>query len=261
MQSLDIKQIEVASDRRSYLGEPTMQVRWLTGETLHGMLTTLVTPWLFLLASGCLMAVAWSLVNFYENQVRLLLLFFLASLAVFHVIAWWTAGLSDEKTYKFVDYIFLIFSLAALVAVVDVQSEVSKERLSEASRVYSVFESERCQDPYSRRCRFFRKQLETIDRSRGTSLLEMWELYLDQDLELLREKWNGGETDEIRVIKGDLERFYATYQRLERAREYVLTYKSAFDRFLPLYLAAIAACIRLTKVTAELMKWYRAKPA
>jgi len=238
-----------------------MQVRWPNGETLHGMLNTLVTPWLFLLASGCLMAVAWSLVNFYENQVRLLLIFFLVSLVLFHVIAWWTAGVSDENTYKFVDYIFLLFGLAALVAVVDVQSDVSKERLAEASGLYSAFESERCQDPDSRRCRFFREQLVTMDRSRGTSLLAMWELYLDQDLQLLREKWNSGETDEIRVIKGDLERFYSTYQRLERAWESVQTYKSAFERFLPLYLAAIATCIRLTKVTAELGKWFRAKPA
>jgi hypothetical protein len=171
------------------------------------------------------------------------------------------ARLSDERTYKIVDYLYLGLGLFGLATVLDVQSEIAKQQLSRAGDRYAFYRASRCEHPTSQRCANYTKQQEMMDRagSDPNALQDMFWLYIDQNMPLIGQQLAGDAgSPQSKILKEDLERFHFEAQELRRSQQSVQN-KSRQERFLPIYLLAVALAFRITKVSGELFKLHRSK--
>src|SRR5450631_1491187 len=98
---------------------------------------SLYSPAIFLAVSAVLMWIASKLVLHIDHQSIPLAVFTLGALIAFHLVGRRIAWLSDERTYKIVDYIYLGLCLLGLVSVIDVQSENAKDQISRAGLIYA----------------------------------------------------------------------------------------------------------------------------
>jgi uncharacterized protein (UPF0216 family) len=91
------------------------------------------------------------------------------------------------------------------------------------------------------------------------ALQDMGWLHVDQKMPLIVEQLAGNaETSQNKILKEDLERFHFEWRELSRSEQSVQN-KSRQDRFLPIYLLAVALTLRITKVSGELFKLHQPK--
>jgi hypothetical protein len=216
------------------------------------MSATALMPALFVSACIVLILMALALIYLLNRQFLPLLLFAVGALALFHLVAWVCARLSDERTYKIVEYIYLGLGLLGVLGVISAQSEVARDHISRAVKVFSYKEVNACRVLDSERCRIFQDQLRWLrDEFTGQHTLPpkfLWDLTL---------KDGKGYPDE-QEIKRDMHEFDDTLRYLWNESALVRENTSE-QRFFPLYLLAVAIALRITKVSAELFKWYRTK--
>ena len=216
------------------------------------------SPAIVFVLSAVLIAIAWGLTRFVLNQGVAIAIFTAAALVAYHVTAYLTRKLSDEQTYKITDYFYLCIGLVGLAAVLDIQTDFANSRLSVAGKYYAILERFRCENPNSQRCAYYRKQQKAMDEIGADHLkvYEAWTVGFDQRSALMGQN----DSPERDVIRQDLNRFEDEYKYLMRLQSYV-SQRGPSDKLLAIYLIAIGAAIRLTKVTAEIFKWFRSNPA
>lgn len=216
------------------------------------------SPAIVFVLSAILIAIAWGLTRFVLDQGVAIAIFTVVALVAYHVTAYLTRKLSDERTYKITDYFYLFIGLVGLVAVLDIQTDFANSRLSVAGKYYAILEKLRCENPNSRRCAYYKKQQEAMDEIGADHLkvYSAWTVGFDQRSALMDQNDN----PERDVIGRDLNRFEDEYKYLMRLQSYV-SHREPSDKLFAIYLIAIGAAIRITKVTAEIFKWFRSNPA